>query len=1060
MWCATTQRALNSADNLRDWHFKDATEAHGNGHSFISSPMPSSFFSLFAREFTRERDSEGMQYLGGPASPQEADVLATIGLLSTPELDTVIAECKSSVARIAKQCKARNTRYRDPDFDLGNDRGRCLNGLVVSEVYTPSDVQRVTDLFENPEFFSNNAYSNEIIQGNCANCWFISALAATSMVEGLVEKYCVARDEQVGVYGFVFWRDVRWVSVIIDDLLYTSVPKFEELSIAEKTLFQNDKDKYNASARKGSHSMYFSRSGKVGETWVSLVEKAYAKLHGDYGSLCSGYVPVSSQGVEDLTGGVSSFVQTRDILDKDRFWKDELLNANKDRIFACCFQGLNPTRNGDFNATISGLQSKHSYSIIKTLEFRGKRFLVIRNPSGQTGWNGPFSDGSKEWTPELMNALPQMGHQFGAAGQFIMEYKDFLACFAQIDRTRLFDSTFTMRYQVLRVPSRPFPGSGFGHGDLCFTFSLSKTTFAIIVLSQLDVRYFKGIVPACDLNFDFVLYRRGQKEPIDASSHSPLIARSISLEFPELEEGEYIVHCRLDKVPFTDTLNTDGWSDSKFARLITQRAISESVAANLQADLQEDNLPIPLEILAGQDLTDISRKALNLKADRKKGGSEKSSEPTAGLDLMESKLEPPNLVVEEPNTTKTITTTTTVRGPSKVTTDTKEIVIFGPAGASSAHNNDDTIPGDPKAPENLRPSSPEPSNAPAPEDNNCPFIGLKVYTPKDVSVSIQGQLRQDMRGSFEGLKFADRNSGTAIAPWRNLIHPASSSRDNHNCAYVTKVEAGRSSQSESDKMGAAGSRPDFESMDLYAILEVSENATLEEIKRAYRKKALEHHPDKNQHDIEGATKRFNRVLEAYEVSTSFDTDIEVLTFPPDSIKCRCQPSPNQRFALTLPQKRSNYNLAREFSPESEPSVKSPQPFSPPGSWDEEIQETAHPQRSWSEWLYGLVFRPPTEYTRYGFRPEIYATNNQDCGPGVTLRTIFEFLESLRTLDFSKDDHTEESTFKVVENFFLAIAHDEKLWHYSLSHTVREYPRFGCGHFVWTHDDWSGDSLPP
>lgn len=73
-------------------------------------------------------------------------------------------------------------------------------------------------------------------------------------------------------------------------LVYTSVPKYEELSIAEKALFQNDKDRYNASARKGNKTLYFAKSGTVGETWVPLVEKAYAKLHGDYGSLYSGYV--------------------------------------------------------------------------------------------------------------------------------------------------------------------------------------------------------------------------------------------------------------------------------------------------------------------------------------------------------------------------------------------------------------------------------------------------------------------------------------------------------------------------------------------------------------------------------------------------------------------------------------------------------------------------------------------------------------------------------------------------------------------------------------------------
>jgi hypothetical protein len=82
-------------------------------------------------------------------------------------------------------------------------------------------------------------------------------------------------------------------------LLYTAIPKFEELNAAEKALYHNDKDKYNLTARKGGKSLYFARSGTPGETWVPLIEKAYAKLHGDYQSLNGGY---SAEAIEDLTG--------------------------------------------------------------------------------------------------------------------------------------------------------------------------------------------------------------------------------------------------------------------------------------------------------------------------------------------------------------------------------------------------------------------------------------------------------------------------------------------------------------------------------------------------------------------------------------------------------------------------------------------------------------------------------------------------------------------------------------------------------------------------------------
>ncbi|KAI9451065.1 DnaJ-domain-containing protein [Lactarius psammicola] len=68
------------------------------------------------------------------------------------------------------------------------------------------------------------------------------------------------------------------------------------------------------------------------------------------------------------------------------------------------------------------------------------------------------------------------------------------------------------------------------------------------------------------------------------------------------------------------------------------------------------------------------------------------------------------------------------------------------------------------------------------------------------------------------------------------------------------------SRQEADDATAAAAAQDY-----YAILEVDEDASADEIRRSFRRLALIHHPDKNHDDPEGATRRFAALQQAYEV---------------------------------------------------------------------------------------------------------------------------------------------------------------------------------------------------
>ncbi|MCJ1418636.1 hypothetical protein MMC32_004984, partial [Xylographa parallela] len=463
------------------------------------------------------------------------------------------AECTRSVEKIAKECRRVNMRYRDPhfdiEFDLKQNKNDCLQGLVATngEPLLPQSVKRVNDIFENPQFTVDDATASDVRQGNDGDCWFLSALCAIGNKKGLIDRVCVAKDELVGVYGFVFHRDGEWTYTLIDDKLYLNSSDYNESQLEKFSwdqVFnrQDAEEEYRKAFQTGSRALYFAQCSNEHETWLPLLEKAFAKAHGDYEAINGGF---TGEAIEDLTGGVTTELFTTDILDKEKFWKDELLKVNDQFLFGCATGCFDDWKGGSQPTDRKGVVAMHAYSIMEAREINGERLVKIRNPWGRTEWQGAWSDGSSEWTPEWMQLL---NHRFGNDGIFWISYRDLLRRYQSFDRTRLFgdDWTVTQQWTTIDVPWTA------DYNDTKFVIKLEKKGPIVIVLSQLDDRYFRGLQGQYDFSLHFRLDKYGEDDYIVRSHGNYLMNRSVSTDL-ELEPGMYSVLMKITARRFSNS---------------------------------------------------------------------------------------------------------------------------------------------------------------------------------------------------------------------------------------------------------------------------------------------------------------------------------------------------------------------------------------------------------------------------------------------------------------------------------------------------------------------------
>jgi hypothetical protein len=82
------------------------------------------------------------------------------------------------------------------------------------------------------------------------------------------------------------WLDGDWFPTVVDGRLYLEKPEFsavyEILNTSKRKLSAQD---YQNQVLSNSQALYFTASSDPQETWVPLLEKAFARSHGDYGAI-------------------------------------------------------------------------------------------------------------------------------------------------------------------------------------------------------------------------------------------------------------------------------------------------------------------------------------------------------------------------------------------------------------------------------------------------------------------------------------------------------------------------------------------------------------------------------------------------------------------------------------------------------------------------------------------------------------------------------------------------------------------------------------------------------
>ncbi|XP_069504845.1 calpain-7 isoform X2 [Ambystoma mexicanum] len=150
-----------------------------------------------------------------------------------------------------------------------------------------------------------------------------------------------------------------------------------------------------------SGDLLCSYSNNRNELWVSLIEKAYMKVMGGYD------FPGSNSNIDlhALTGWIPERIamhSDNQTFDQQNTFRMLYQRFHKGDVLITTATGVMTEEEGDK----WGLVPTHAYAVLDIREYKGLRFLQLKNPWSHLRWKGRYCENDqKSWTPELQKYL-------------------------------------------------------------------------------------------------------------------------------------------------------------------------------------------------------------------------------------------------------------------------------------------------------------------------------------------------------------------------------------------------------------------------------------------------------------------------------------------------------------------------------------------------------------------------------------------------------------------------------------------------------------------------------